>query len=230
MSRSRRPRRLQRRLKRHQVAVPFFAFHPRPWWEWAVLGGFWLAIAAVLAIGAWSLVQEDWRFRIETFLPASPAAVFRLVDDPARRLAWEPGVVAITPLVGDGRQPGDTRLVFFVREGRRWQEEERILDRRPHRLLVLERRGPLRDARIEIRISPMDDGPPHGNSGTGLRTRLVWHERVRYHAPMDRLFGWWRADRRRQRLERALATLSPAAPGVRENGERTVTGWADTPP
>lgn len=203
MSRLRRPRspRLDRRLKRHQVSVPFFTFHPRPWWEWAILAGFWLTIALGLAFSAWSFLHQEWRIRVETLLPLPPAAVFAAVDEPARRLAWEPGVVAITPLVGDGRQAGDTRLVFFARQGQRWQEEERILKRRAPRLLVLDRSGPMRDARISIEIEPAREGQDD-------RTRLTWHEEVRYHAPFDRMLGWWRSHQRRERLEQAFRRIA----------------------
>ncbi len=221
----RRPRRarIRRRAKRHQVNVPIFAFHPRPWWEWVILAGFWLAITGALGLGAWSFLHEDWRVRVEAELPTPPSAAFAAFDEPARRLAWEPGVVAITPLVGDGRQTGDTRLVFLAREGRRWQEEERILERRPPRRLSLERHGPLRDVRIAIEIAPLQK---RGASGS----RLVWDEKVRYHDPLDRLFGWWRAHERHHRLERALVMLPLAGSKVSEGKRRRITGSADIPP
>ena len=172
-------------------------------WEWVLLIVFWGAAGSVPAVFLISAFIARWTVAVTVSIPAPPAAVFSGIEEPASRLAWEPGLVAITPMRGDGRHAGDTRMLFLAGPQGRWHETETVVVRQPPARLVWRRDGPAAERRITIALTAPSPATASGTAATILR----WREEIRYRTWRGRLFAWLATRERRRQLAKALARL-----------------------
>ncbi|GIX16929.1 MAG: hypothetical protein KatS3mg119_1115 [Rhodothalassiaceae bacterium] len=179
---------------------------PRDRWEWALLVGFWGLVALVPLTFLVSALVPRWTIAVEAVIPAPPEAVFAALADPGRRLAWEPGVVAITPMKGDGSRPGDTRMLFLAGPARR-HAVETVTAIDPPRRITWTRSGPTAERSITITVEP--------RTGDGDRPacRILWVETVYYQGLRARFLALVANRERRRRLAHALAELGRVAAG-----------------
>ncbi len=172
-------------------------------WEWALLIVFWGAVGIGPAFFLISAFVPQWTIDVTARIPAPPDAVFSGIEEPASRLAWEPGLVAVTPMRGDGRQPGDARMLFLTGPRGRWHETETVVVRRPPARLVWRRDGPAAARRIVIGLAALPASAASGRSATLLH----WREEIRYRSWRDRLFAWFASHERRRQLADGLVRL-----------------------
>jgi len=170
-------------------------------WEWAIVGGFALLSLALFALVAFSFLKQEWQLELVRSIAAPPAAVFAAVAESDRRIAWEPNLLDLAPLMGEPRERGATRLLFMSEDGRRWQEEEEQLAFDRPALWSVRRDGPDAERRIAVRLEPTADGD----------TRLRWRETVRYKGLEGRILALVTLRGRRASLERALPQLAMIA-------------------
>ncbi len=176
---------------------------PRDPWEWVLLIAFWGAVGIVPGAFLISAFIPQWTVDVAVEIPAPPETVFAGIEEPAARLAWEPGLVAVTPMKGDGRHAGDSRMLFLTGPQGRWHETETVLLRRPPARLVWRRDGPAANRRITIALTALPPPAASGRSATMLR----WQEEIRYRRWRGRLFAWLATRERRRRLANGLGRL-----------------------
>ncbi len=194
-----------RNRTRRRVAGDLSRIAPRrrdPW-EWVLLIGFWGAVGSVPAFFLISALIPQWTVDVTVTLPAPPAVVFSRLEEPAARLAWEPGLVAITPMRGDGRQAGDTRMLFLAGTRGRWHETETVVVRQPPKRIVWQRDGPVAGRRITISLTRRSASADSGRAATALH----WREEIRYRSWRSRLFAWFASRERRKQLVNGLTRL-----------------------
>ncbi|RMF68247.1 MAG: SRPBCC family protein [Alphaproteobacteria bacterium] len=189
--------------RRHRLAGSSLKPRPRDRWEWVLLLGFWGLVAAVPVFLLISALITSWTIRVTLMMPAPADVVFHAVADADRRLAWEPGLVAVTPMKGDGSRPGDTRMLFLAGPRGRWHETETLCGRQPPRMLCWQRTGHDSSRTIQITLTPRQSPAARSSASTDL----AWREEVRYRTWRGRLFAWFATRERRKRLASGLARL-----------------------
>ncbi len=172
-------------------------------WEWALLIVFWGAVGSVPAFFLVSALIPQWTVDVTVSIPAPPEIVFSGIAEPASRLGWEPGLVAVTPMRGDGRRAGDTRMLFLAGPRGRWHETETVVVRQPPTRLVWQRDGPAAGRRIAVTFTVLPASAAAGCSVTALH----WREEIRYRRWRDRLFAWFASRERRRQLADGLIRL-----------------------
>lgn len=168
-------------------------------WEWAVIGLFWLALAAAAAFFAWQALRSAWSLELSQEVAAPPAAVFVWLTEGEKRIAWEPALIDYGRLTGAPDAAGATRLLYMRRADLRWRvaEEQTAID--PPRRWAVARDSRLGPKTIAVTLSPLK---------TGAATRLVWRETQTITGLRDRLTGWFTLRERRARMASALARLA----------------------
>lgn len=179
--------------------------HKKEPWEWWLIAGCVLVGLAVLGGAFYSFTRDHWDISVSMNSDQQPEQVFDMLTGPDARVAWQYGVTAVTPLVGEDNAVGSTRFIFMRADRSSWQMEETVLAYdRPLRWHVRQMSDDqTTEIRLEIRETP--DG-----------CHLDWHETHSFTHPWDRVLAYFEMRSQKARLqsglEQAFATLTDQRP------------------